>query len=134
MSIGFKFPDPPDFYKKFENGADGLLPPNIDKIKSQSKTYLMLGKVYQFEGDSHNEIWIPLEEKLVSEKIINFKDELKKLNYSILHKMIKFFDIAESGEYEMAKKVLEDIKAITNNLYYALAIYKHNIGGKKEND
>ena len=42
--MGFKFPDPPNYYKKFKEGFEAIEPPDLDKVKSKTKTYCMFGK------------------------------------------------------------------------------------------
>src|SRR4051794_21304560 len=77
---------------------------------------------------------IPLGQWALNELMIimslnraDYKAELKRLNMSLLWKMVKFFEVAETSEYESAKTLIEEIKTITNNFYYVLGLHKQNI-------
>jgi len=41
--MSFKYPDPPEYYKKFEEGEEPLDPPDLDKIKEVCSEYFVFG-------------------------------------------------------------------------------------------
>ena len=50
--MSFKYPDPPEYYKKFEAASDALERPDLDKIKEKNSEYFVFGMRRQVDSDS----------------------------------------------------------------------------------
>eukprot|EP00742_Colponemidia_sp_Colp-10_P010706 GILJ01011783.1.p1 GENE.GILJ01011783.1~~GILJ01011783.1.p1 ORF type:complete len:181 (-),score=36.94 GILJ01011783.1:344-886(-) len=106
------FPPPPPFYK--EDGYENRPPP-----PPISGTFSMFGRLYTTEdilptlADQQRQQLFPDDPNL------SYKDELKKLNRSVVHSIVELLDILTKSPAKYKEKV-EDIELLFLNMHHLL--------------